>query len=190
MPSLSLRQWALIAVVATWVYVDFIRTPTDATAAIRKGGYEITELERYQQTVRVLGREEYRFGREAELSPMDIAVGWGVMAKPEIYRQFSITQSRRWYYWSADSLPISRREVEVNSSNIHLVPANPEIAGRLRRIKRDDVLAIGGTLIEVTAPDGWRWRTSLSREDTGEGACELLLLQQLDWVRPPPGAAP
>jgi hypothetical protein len=190
MPSLSLRQWALIAVVATWVYVDFIRTPTDATAAIRKGGYEITELERYQQTVRVLGREEYRFGREAELSPMDIAVGWGVMAKPEIYRQFTITQSGRWYYWSADSLPISRREVEVNSSNIHLVPASPEIAGRLRRIKRDDVLAIGGTLIEVTAPDGWRWRTSLSREDTGEGACELLLLQQLDWVRPPPAAVP
>jgi hypothetical protein len=80
--------------------------------------------------------------------------------------------------------------VEVNSSNIHLVPANPEIAGRLRRIKRDDVLAIGGTLIEVTAPDGWRWRSSLSREDTGEGACELLLLQQLDWVRPPPAAVP
>jgi len=186
----SQRLWFLIAAVAAWICVDFFRTPTDATAAVRKGGYAITELERYEQTVRVLGREEYRFGREAELSPMDIAVGWGVMAQPEIYRQFRITQSGRWYYWSADSLPISRREVEVNSSNIHLVPANPEIAERLRRIRRHDVLAIGGALIEVTGPDGWRWRSSLSREDTGEGACELLLLKRLDWVRPPPGAAP
>lgn len=188
--SLSLRQLVLIAVVATWVYVDFFRTPTDATAAIRKGGYAITELEGYEQTVRVLAREEYRFGRESELSPMDIAVGWGVMAKPEIYRQFSITQSGRWYYWSSGNLPVSRREVEVNSSNIHLVPASPEIADRLRRIKRDDVLALGGSLIEVTAPDGWRWRSSLSREDTGQGACELLLLKRLDWVRLPAGGSP
>lgn len=190
MSRLSLRLWLLIAVVATWVYVDFFRTPTDATAAIRKGGYAITELQGYEQTVRVLAREEYHFGREAELSPMDIAVGWGVMARPEVYRQFSITQSGRWYYWSSENLPIPRREVEINSSNIHLVPASPEIADRLRRIKRGDLLALGGSLIEVTAPDGWRWRSSLSREDTGQGACELLLLKQLDWMTPQAGAPP
>jgi hypothetical protein len=188
--GLSLRQWALIAIVAGWVYVDFFRTPTDATAAIRNGDYSITELESFDQTVRVLAREEYRFGREADLSPMDIAVGWGVMAKPEIYRQFHITQSSRWYYWQSDSLPIPRRDVEVHSSNIHLVPATPAVADRLRRIKRDDVLALSGALIEVTAPDGWRWRSSLSREDTGQGACELLLLKQLDWVRATAGALP
>jgi hypothetical protein len=34
-------------------------------------------------------------------------------------------------------------------------------------------------LIEAQASDGWRWRSSLTREDTGNGACELVLVKSL-----------
>jgi hypothetical protein len=179
---LSLRTWLIIAVAGYLCWDGFLRTPTSATVATANGAYSIRELEPFQETVRVLSTEEYRFGRESDLSPMDIAVGWGAMADPKIYGEFRITQGSRWYYWRADALPIPQREVETHTANMHLVPANPQIAARLKRIERGDLLRLGGSLIEVTAPDGWRWRSSLSREDTGEGACELLLLQRVDWV--------
>jgi hypothetical protein len=28
--------------------------------------------------------------------------------------------------------------------------------------------------VQVNTPDGWRWRSSLTREDTGGGACEVV----------------
>jgi hypothetical protein len=33
---------------------------------------------------------------------------------------------------------------------------------------------IDGWLVQVDANDGWHWRSSLSREDTGGGACEVV----------------
>ena len=42
-----------------------------------------------------------------------------------------------------------------------------------------DVVALGGYLITVEAKDGWRWRSSLSRNDSGGGACELVWVKSL-----------
>jgi hypothetical protein len=33
---------------------------------------------------------------------------------------------------------------------------------------------IEGWLVEAVAPDGWRWRSSTTRDDSGNGACELI----------------
>ncbi len=74
---------------------------------------------------RVLARENYRMGREAELSPVDFALGWNEMAKPEVYKQLSITQSNRWYYWRYENNPpIPVNDIASSSANTHLIPAN------------------------------------------------------------------
>lgn len=181
----SLRRWALLALALAWVWMEYFHTPVDATAVVRGGAYTITELEPYQLTVRVLGREEYLLGRESNLSPLDLAVGWGDMARPDIYRHFKVSQGGRWYFWRSEDMPIEQRAVETQSANVHIVPATPEIARQLRRIRREDVVELSGSLIEVVATDGWRWKSSLSREDVGEGACELLLLKRLTWTSLP-----
>jgi hypothetical protein len=178
----SMRRWLLILAVFAWGWMAFFRTPPDAAAVLRKGDYTITELEPYTQTVRVLGREEYLFGREADLSPLDIAVGWGEMARPEVYKHFKVSQGGRWYYWRSEDMPIEQRAVETQSANVHIVPATPAIARQLRRIRREDLVQLSGALIEVVARDGWRWKSSLTREDVGEGACELLLLKRVEWT--------
>jgi hypothetical protein len=45
---------------------------------------------------------------------------------------------------------------------------------RLRSVAGGDIIELRGYLVEVTAPDGWHWRSSLSRTDSGDGACELM----------------
>ena len=64
---------------------------------------------------------------------------------------------------------------------MHLVPANAAIAKQIKKIKPDDLVYLKGTLIEIQTQDGWRWRSSLSRVDTGNGACELMRVESIVW---------
>ena len=128
----------------------------------------------------MLSRKNYRSGREAELSSLDLAMGWGVMAQAETLEHFEITQRNRWYFWQADTLPIPKRQVETHSANIHIVFANEAVAQAAAQVDVNDMVTLEGELIEVVAQDGWRWRSSLTRKDTGRGSCELLLLTRIE----------
>ena len=71
--------------------VDDVR---DTGGQLSIGEYRITPLqEQFEISARVLGRKDYTFGREADLSPMDLALGWGPMADPEVIAAFGISQS-------------------------------------------------------------------------------------------------
>ena len=162
-------------------HVNFNTTSVQSINGIQQfQGYNITNLEPYAGEFRVLSRENYNFGREAELSPVDFALGWGQMAKPEVYKQLSIRQSNRWYHWRYEHAPpIPVQEIASLSANTHLIPATPAIATQLKQIDEDDLIYLKGKLVEVTAADGWQWRSSLSRHDTGAGACELMLVEDV-----------
>ena len=143
-------------------------------------GYSMTNLQPYTGEFRVLSKENYNFGRESEISPVDFALGWDKMADPQVYQQLSIRQSNRWYHWRYEnSPPIPVREIEMQSANTHLIPASKQIAEQLKAIDQDDLIYLKGQLVEVKSSDGWTWRSSLSREDTGGGACELMLVEDV-----------
>ena len=40
--------------------------------------------------------------------------------------------------------------------------------------RQGDRVRINGWLVEANAADGWRWRSSTSRDDSGGGACEVV----------------
>lgn len=142
-------------------------------------GYSITPLEKFDFEARVLRTEHYSMDRESQLSPVDLALGWGPMSKSEVLDKVTITQSNRFYYWRVDEWPIPRREIEINSANMHMVPANAEVERTLRKIQSGQRVKFSGYLIEARGPDGWRWRSSLTREDTGAGACELVWVEKI-----------
>ncbi|RZA21253.1 MAG: hypothetical protein EOP93_03585 [Lysobacteraceae bacterium] len=124
---------------------------------------------------RVLSREEYRTGREADFSPLDLALGWGRMTEDAVLSHLEISQSSRWYrYRWKDAPPIPLREIVHSSANMHMIPADDAVAAALGRIERGERVRIEGWLVEVQTNDGWRWRSSLTREDSGGGACELV----------------
>lgn len=145
-----------------------------------KNGYDLTALARFDLTARALGVERYRFDREAELSPIDVAFGWGPMSDSAVLSQITIRQSGRFYFWSTPDFPIPRREIETNSANMHLIPARREIEKKLAAIRPGSVVALRGYLVEARARDGWTWRSSLTREDTGNGACELFWIEKAE----------
>ncbi len=142
-------------------------------------GYEITPLEKFNFEARVLRSEHYSMDRESQLAPVDLALGWGPMATQPVLDKVSITQSNRFYYWHVDEFPISRREIEVHSANMHMVPANADVERALNSVRPGQQVRFSGFLIEARGTDGWRWKSSLTREDTGAGACELVWVEKI-----------
>ena len=145
-----------------------------------KGAYRIVPLEDFSIEARVLSAKRYRFDRESDLAPIDLALGWGPMANPAVLQKVSVSQGDRWYYWRVAEFPIPRRDIETHSANMHMIPATSAIEEKLKSAKEGDIVRLTGYLVEVLSPDGWRWRSSLSREDTGAGACEVVWVERLD----------
>ena len=147
-----------------------------------QGEYVITPIADFQVQAKVLGRKNYSWGREADLSPLDLALGWGQMSDESILEHFNISQSGRWYYWRTDRMVIPRNEIQTSSANMHMIPANDQIADRLDDVKEGEVVKFSGKLVKIEAGDGWRWVSSTSRNDRGNGSCEIVWVEDFDIV--------
>lgn len=142
--------------------------------------YRILPLADFQATARVLSKKKYYFGRESDLVPFDLALGWGPMSDEAVLEKIKIRQSNRFYFWSAKQFPIPRKHIETYSANMHLIPADKDVLSRIKDVRTGDVINFSGYLVQVTGLDGWRWRSSLSRNDTGNGACEVVYVEKFD----------
>lgn len=142
--------------------------------------YRILPLADFRVAARVLSKKKYYFGRESDLAPIDLALGWGPMSDEAVLEKIKIRQSNRFYFWSAEQFPIPRKQIETHSANMHLIPSDREVLGRIKDVRTGDVVYFSGYLVQAAGADGWRWRSSLSRNDTGSGACEVIYVEKFD----------
>ncbi len=146
-------------------------------------GYSLTRRARFELRARVLSREDYNWGAEAELSPMDLALGWGAMSDQSILDRIEVSQGGRWYFTRYDlPAPLADGAIIRQSSNMHMVPADALVRDRLERVRRGDIIWARGYLVDADHPSGFRWRTSLRRDDTGNGSCELFYVERFEIV--------
>jgi len=54
----------------------------------------------------------------------------------------------------------------------------------MKHVRQGELVHLDGFLVDASRPDGWRWRSSLRRDDTGDGACELVYVEDLEPVVP------
>jgi hypothetical protein len=156
-----------------------LQTLSEGGESFSARGFRITPRAKFSARVRVLSREHYWLGTFAKLSPIDLAVGWGPMSDSAILKSFDVSQSNRFFYWSTPQYPIERGVIERSASNWHMVPSNRNVEKQLGRVHKGDVITISGSLIDAIGPDGLI-STSLSRTDTGAGACEVIWLESLE----------
>jgi len=143
--------------------------------AFRLQAATLQPLAGFSVDARVLSREDYSMGREAALSPTDLALGWQGMADDAVLSRLDISQSGRWYqYRWQERPPLPLDDIIRSSANMHMIPFDEATAAALRRVRKGDRVRIDGWLVEADAPDGWRWRSSLTRDDSGNGACEVV----------------
>ncbi len=159
---------------------DPVQGPPTRTEPWTVGFDRLTSLASFDIRARVLARERYRFDRAADLSPIDLALGWGPMSDTAVLDQLKIWQDGRWYYWSTSRPPIPEGEITAHSANMHMIPANPLVRRQLFRLRVGQVVRLRGQLIRADGGDGWHWVSSLTRMDTGQGACEVIWVETVE----------
>jgi hypothetical protein len=150
------------------------------------GDFSLQPRARFDIEARVLSAERYRMGISADLAPLDLALGWGVMSDQAIVDQISVSQGARWYIlrWGPQP-PAPEREIMRSSGNMHIIPATDGIRSQALSLRAGEFVKLTGFLVDAQGPGGFRWGTSLSRDDTGDGACELFLVESLETLQPP-----
>jgi hypothetical protein len=159
-----------------------IQLAIEGAPQILLGHWQLMPRASYDITARVLGRERYRFDHIAGLAPLDLALGWGPMSDNKILKPISVSQGARFYtlHWTA-SLPTPPNELMLHSANTHIIPATEALAGRLERLRVGEIVHLTGQLVDAERTDGsWSIHTSLRRDDTGDGACEVMRVETLD----------
>lgn len=147
-------------------------------------GYQMTSLATIDVEARVLSAKRYSGDENAELSPIDLALGWGPMSDSRTLEDIDISQRGRFYHWSTRTPKIPIHEIGLHSANMHIIPADESVLDALDEIRRGHLVRFHGDLVWAIRPDGWRWKSSLTRSDDGGGACEVVFVRRIEVIDP------
>ncbi|MDR3402631.1 MAG: hypothetical protein P4L99_09040 [Chthoniobacter sp.] len=156
--------------------------PKEVIATIH--GYAVTKVANYTIRARVL-RVKHYWADGNDLVPFDVALGWGRMSDQAVLDRVDVTQGNRFYFFVYEgSPPIPDREMERHSSNNHLIAANSSIAHVIAGLFPGEIVTMKGYLVNAYKKDGIDWTTSLTRNDSGAGACEVMYVQGIQAEKP------
>jgi hypothetical protein len=144
-------------------------------------GYTFTARAKYDITARVLRKEVYHFDGGAGLAPVDLGVGWGPLSDSTLIDQLEFSQMGRFFYWRprTANFPLPPATLISHLAQMHMIPANKEIEAKLSKLRPGQLVSASGYLVDIRGASGFTWNTSLSRTDTGEGACEVFWVERL-----------
>ena len=149
-------------------------------AAFSFGQFELTPRAEYDIEARVLSVETYSTDGGSKLSPIDFAVGWGKMSDSAVLDHFRVRQGGRFFSIYPDEQAINLGEALLGAANMHLIPATSDLRDQLKRVRPGHIVHLRGFLVNAAGPNGYYWNTSLTRTDTGAGACELFYVESLE----------
>jgi hypothetical protein len=155
---------------------DPVQHEISGAPTVARGEFTLRPRADFSATVRILHRENYSMGSLAMLVPTDFAVGWGPMSDSSVLAHISISQANRFYFWRTESWPIPREQIETHSANWHVIPASSAVERTLGSLRTGSLVELRGRLVDVEGREGGM-STSLRRDDTGPGACEILLAE-------------
>lgn len=154
---------------------------TEERPPILLKGYELKPRAEFSLKARLLSKERYRFyDSMTNLIPYDFALGWEQMSDQAILDHYRISQGARFFMWSySGKPPIPEGQVIRSTANMHLIPKNDDIFYLMKSARAGDLINLKGFLVDVAKNQKSVIQTSLTRSDSGAGACEVVLVEEL-----------
>lgn len=147
------------------------------------GDFTITTVAEYKISAVVASKKGYSMGWQGEMAPVDLALIWGRLPDPENDKYITYSQSNRFYFYHfTEDSPFNYSYIGEHSSNHHIIPATENVYRAIRSIKKKDVIYMEGYLVNIKGGQPGRevwWNSSLTRRDSGNGACELFYVKKV-----------
>lgn len=162
------------------------QTPVAALRVALGGGFEARLLYAYTLEGRVVTRRQFRNDPTSAVSPLDLGIVWGDLARPGGTDALSFRTRPRAVSYRAEPGAILPRGWETQVTNNHLIPADPSVHAALNGVAVGDHVRLQGYLVVVTGDQITPWRSSTRRDDnTIIGGCEIILVTGVEVL---PGA--
>ena len=130
------------------------------------------------------------------VTPIDLTFIWGPLSKPEYVQHTKFHLAKRYvsvrysppqggvpYPWNGN----------YSFANNHIIPATAEVMNLLKQLKPGDLVSLKGELVNLRIYGASKklihtMKTSLTRKDRGNGACENIWLKEL-YIHPRSGSS-
>lgn len=173
---------------------DPVQTETSGEIVKEVGGYDVSfELKAHYVITGLVVEKRYYFPHKIEnkLSRFDLGIVWGPLLAEDLdkYMTFKNNGNRFLTYRYSNDLTqkLGSKEAVINSlSNNHVIHSDETILKQIRNVKEGDYIKIEGYLVYVTMNGKnsvTHWDSSLSRTDHGDGACEIIYVTSLTWLK-------
>ena len=119
------------------------------------------------------------------LNIKDICVIWGNNARNGSYQDISFSSGQFVCNLSTRSTEAWQAFDQKAISNNHLLSDNPRLARLLKSARVGDQIYVKGYLAEYSHQHGFNFKrgTSITRDDTGNGACETVFVTEAHLLR-------
>ena len=177
---------------------NFFEAPIQKEASGEKeqiiiGGKEITikKLYSYEVSGRVVQTYEYKdyyYGDETynTIAKKDVGIVWGNLVQDDILKniKFSMNGARflKYTYRRGDWKKKLGAPIKKLCSNNHLISDDETITALIKQIKKNADIKISGYLINAYWGNSYL-TTSISRDDEGNGACEVVYVTDIKWYK-------
>jgi hypothetical protein len=112
----------------------------------------------------------------------DLCVIWGTNLTSDDFQRVAFWSEP----WSCGfSLPANLRFFPAQLSNNHLITSEQRLRDRIDDVRIGDQIHLKGLLVHYSSrrmPHAWR-KSSTTREDSGNGACEVIFVEAIDIVQ-------
>lgn len=150
---------------------------------VSKGTFTLTPVARYSIAALVVSKKKYTTDWNSHLAPFDLALAWGDLALQDIDHQVKYEQYSRWYHFEVKpGSSLSIDYIYKHSANTHIIPSNINIHRAIEHIRKKDIVYLEGYLVNIKGTyknRSYSWNSSTSRDDSGNGACEILFVNRV-----------
>ena len=160
------------------------------TKTIDNVDFDINYVAKYSISGLAVDVQKYFDFEYGKLSPVDVGISWGFLvdendriswlSKGTRFLNFQ-TKDTTWYR------SVGYDKINEHFSNNHLIPADKKIDKAIKNIKKGDFIKLEGYLVRAYWQDQrgyhYRWESSTSRQDQGDGACEIIYVTNVTWLK-------
>ncbi len=149
--------------------------------------YKVTPLYDYDISGMLVHKNDYRFfslDKVDNAIPFDFCMIWGQNLATGTYEDSSLKFSQDSRFCNATWGPGVGLKISDVSNN-HLIINDDNVAKEAKNVSVGDQVRIKGELVNLQAvrndqQETETWHTSVTRDDTGAGACEVILVKDIE----------
>jgi hypothetical protein len=164
---------------------------------VDQGGvrYLVTPLHRYKLHGLVVSRRAHDGDRmlhrrwNDHLNVADVCVVWGDNAGAHL-AAFDFWSGQFTCFFRTDDAAAWRAFRPEQMANNHLLSDQALLRERISTVRVGDQIRVEGYLASYSNDSGFQRGTSVTRSDTGNGACETVYVTRFDVVSPSPSVWP